>query len=196
LPRSAPTQSAAKPPTSTDRNYVSIGCATLFLNYLRYQREFPWIRIVQAGGATLAATYKALTGRTDALQPFAALLQSRFPAGTPSGLNSDNPFPINRHLWHTLRTPDGKWSGLGDVQGQFAIPGPVAAVAGAAGAVPGETQWMLTTSDGHLWHTARNPNGTWSGLGDVEGQFAIPGAVATVAAAQGAPGQTQFMMTT
>jgi hypothetical protein len=82
---------------------VSIGCATLFLNYLRYQRGFPWIRIVQAGGATLAQTYEALTGRTDAFAPFAALLQSRFPTGQPSGLSNDNPFPIGRLLWHTLR---------------------------------------------------------------------------------------------
>ena len=79
---------------ATDRNYVSIGCATLFLNYLRYQRGFSWDGIVQAAGTTLAATYQTLTGSTDAFAPFAALLQSRFPAGQPSGLVTDNPFPI------------------------------------------------------------------------------------------------------
>jgi hypothetical protein len=79
----------------TDRDAVSIGCATLFLNYLRYQLGFDWERIVPAGGSTLAQTYAALTGRTDAWGPFSALLARRFPLGTPSGLADDNPFPIS-----------------------------------------------------------------------------------------------------
>src|SRR5271166_4986429 len=33
----------------TDRDYISIGCATLFLNYLRYQLHFSLVRIVEAG---------------------------------------------------------------------------------------------------------------------------------------------------
>ena len=99
------------------------------------------------------------------------------------------------HLWHTLRRANGSWTGLGDVQGQFAIPGPVTAVSAAAGAA-GETQFMFTTSNGHLWHTLRRANGSWTGLGDVQGQFAIPGPVASVSAATGAPGETQFGFTT
>lgn len=78
----------------TDSDYVSIGCATLFLNYLHYQLGRNWSDIVQAGGATLAQTYSNLTGRSDAFSSFATLLQSRFPQGTPSGLQNDNPFPI------------------------------------------------------------------------------------------------------
>ena len=46
------------------------------------------------------------------------------------------------------------------------------------------TQFMFATQDGHLWHTIRNPDGTWTGLGDVQGEFAIPGPVAAVAGAQ------------
>src|SRR5438105_4835638 len=42
----------------TDRNYVSIGCATLFLNWLRYQLHFTWAEIVAAGAPTLAGTYQ------------------------------------------------------------------------------------------------------------------------------------------
>ena len=78
----------------TDRNYVSIGCSTLFLNYLRYQLGFTWDRIVQAGGSTLEETYQKLTGRSQAYAVFAPLLQYRFPSGIPSGLSNDNPFPI------------------------------------------------------------------------------------------------------
>jgi hypothetical protein len=78
----------------TDRDYVSTGCAVLFLNYLRYQLGYSWHAIVEAGGSTLGATYRSLSGSADALTPFKALLQSRFPEGTPSGLTNDNPFPI------------------------------------------------------------------------------------------------------
>jgi len=100
------------------------------------------------------------------------------------------------HLWHTLRRADGSWTGLDDVEGQFAIPGPVAEVAGTGGGLPGETQFLFTTSDGHLWHTLRRADGSWTGLGDVQGQFAVPGPVVAVAAAAGLPGETQFMFTT
>jgi len=27
----------------------------------------------------------------------------------------------------------------------------------------GETQFMFTTSDGHLWHTLRRADGSWTG---------------------------------
>jgi hypothetical protein len=78
----------------TDRSYVSTGCSVLFLNYLRYELGYSWQAIVGAGGPTLAEAYTRLTGKADGLTPFKALLQSRFPEGTPSGLTSDNPFPI------------------------------------------------------------------------------------------------------
>ena len=78
----------------TDRSYVSAGCSVLFLNYLRYQLGYEWRGIVQAAGTTLAHTYQNLTGLSDALTPFKGLLQAHYPAGTPSGLNTDNPFPL------------------------------------------------------------------------------------------------------
>ena len=99
------------------------------------------------------------------------------------------------HLWHTMRRPNGSWTGLGDVNGQFAIPGPVRAIAGTR-SNPSETQFIFATEDGHLWHTMRRPNGSWSGLGDVNGQFAIPGPVRAVAAATSNPGETQYLFAT
>ncbi|MGH7722656.1 MAG: hypothetical protein ACRENL_07470 [Candidatus Dormibacteria bacterium] len=78
----------------TDQNYVSIGCATLFLNYLRNQLGHSLTAIVGAGAPTLAQVYTNLSGSTDAFAPFNALLQRRFPLGRPSGLTTDNPFPI------------------------------------------------------------------------------------------------------
>src|SRR6516225_4965854 len=102
----------------TDRNYVSIGCATLFLNYLRYQLHFSLVRIVEAGGTTLQQTYPRLTGSADAFGPFAALLQRHFPAGTPVTLPNDNPFPLlDAASW-------GGWESLG---GTLASPPKVVA---------------------------------------------------------------------
>jgi hypothetical protein len=79
----------------TDRDYVSIGCATLFINYLRHQLNFSLAQIIQAGGATLQQTYEQLTGRTDAaFGPFKSLLDARFPPDVAVDLPNDNPFPL------------------------------------------------------------------------------------------------------
>jgi hypothetical protein len=105
-----------------------------------------------------------------------------------------------------MRHADGGWSGLGDVNAVLSITlagivvpflGHVAAVSAASDGVSGETQFMFTTADGHLWHTMRHADGGWSGLGDVNGQFSIPGPVAAVSAtSDGVSGETQFMFTT
>jgi hypothetical protein len=79
----------------TDRDYVSIGCATLFINYLRHQLRFSLAQIVQAAGTTLQQTYERLTGSTDAFGPFASLLEARFPPGVTVDLTNDNPFPLS-----------------------------------------------------------------------------------------------------
>jgi hypothetical protein len=78
----------------TDGNPVSTGCSVLFLNYLRYQLKFAWADIVSKGGSTLEETYQNLTQQSDGLTPFKALLQARYPVGKPSGLETDNPFPL------------------------------------------------------------------------------------------------------
>jgi len=78
----------------TDIDKVSIGCATLFLNYLRHQLHFDLPQIVQAGGTTLQQTYQQLTGSPDAFVPFAALVALHFPPGMAVSLPSDNPFPL------------------------------------------------------------------------------------------------------
>ena len=79
----------------SDRHYVSIGCATLFINYLRHQLRFSLAQIVQAAGTTLQQTYERLTGSTDAFGPFASLLEARFPPGVTVDLPNDNPFPLS-----------------------------------------------------------------------------------------------------
>ena len=78
----------------TDRDYVSIGCSVLFLNWMRFQLGYSWSQIIAAGDNTLAKTYQNLTGQTDGFALFMALMDRTYPRGTPSGLTTDNPFPL------------------------------------------------------------------------------------------------------
>jgi len=78
----------------TDTNYFSIGCSVLFLNWMRFQLNHSWADIIAAGASTLADTYTNLTGKNDGFATFKALLNQKFPPGTPSNLTTDNPFPL------------------------------------------------------------------------------------------------------
>jgi len=70
---------------STDRNYVSTGCAVVYLDWMRFL-GFSTREIVAAGGATLSANYQTLTGKTTAYADLIAALQGLT-------VNSDDPFP-------------------------------------------------------------------------------------------------------
>jgi hypothetical protein len=76
----------------TDRNYVSTGCAIVYIYWMR-SLGFTTSEIVQAGGVTLAANYQTLTGRATAYQDLRAAV---------SGLQitSDNPFPTGLYQMH------------------------------------------------------------------------------------------------
>jgi hypothetical protein len=78
----------------SDTNYVSIGCAVLFLNWLHVQLKHSWAEIAQAGGGTLEDTYRRLTGKSNAFPVFKALLDKHFQPGTTATLPTDNPFPL------------------------------------------------------------------------------------------------------
>ena len=77
-----------------DTNPEANGCSVLFLNWLRFQLDFTWQQIVGAAAPTLGQTYTKLTGKTDGFRQFTALLEANFPKGSPSGLATDNPFPL------------------------------------------------------------------------------------------------------
>src|SRR5215467_5674566 len=87
-------------------NPVSIGCGTLFINWLHYQLGYSLNSIVQAGGTTLQDTYQVLTGSANAFGPFLALLNENFPPGTPVTLRNDNPFPMQQIIPGTGGTSD------------------------------------------------------------------------------------------
>jgi hypothetical protein len=78
----------------TDQDSVSTGCAVLFLNYLNTQLGFGWDQIVHAGAPTLGQTYTNLTGNPDGWTAFRQQLDRSFPLSTPSGVTTDNPYPL------------------------------------------------------------------------------------------------------
>ena len=63
-------------------------------NYINIQIGYDWNQIEQAGAPTLAQTYTTLTGKTDGWTVFRQQLDNNFPLGTPSGLTTDNPYPL------------------------------------------------------------------------------------------------------
>jgi hypothetical protein len=78
----------------TDTDFAANGCSVLFLNWLRFQLNYSWTQIVGAAAPTLGKTYTKLTGKKDGFKQFETLLNAHFPKGQPSGLTTDNPFPI------------------------------------------------------------------------------------------------------
>lgn len=79
---------------NSDTNDPANGCSVLFLNWLRFQLNYSWQQIAGAAATTLAQTYSRLTGKNDGSQQFENLINAHFPKGTPSGLVTDNPFPL------------------------------------------------------------------------------------------------------
>jgi len=147
---------------ATDRNYISIGCSTLFLNYLHYQLGYAWDTIIAAGGPTLGHTYQVLTGRTDGFAQFKALLQQHFPEGTPAHLPNDNPFPF---------VTAGHWSGWENLGGVI-IDSPA-----ASSWQPNRIDTFVTGTNNAVWHKWWS-GATWSSFENLGG--VIVGAPAAV----------------
>ena len=78
----------------SDTDSAANGCSVLFLNWLRFQLNHSWTQIAGAAAPTLGETYTKLTGKNDGFKQFESLINQHFPKGQPSGLTSDNPFPI------------------------------------------------------------------------------------------------------
>jgi len=79
---------------ATDGNPWSSGCGIVFLNYLRWQRNFALDEIIARGDDTLAKTYRNLTGQTDGWSSFSDLMNTHFPFGRNYSPTTDNLFPL------------------------------------------------------------------------------------------------------
>jgi len=78
-----------------DGNFISFGCALLYLYFLRSQLGFSMKAIISAHASTLEGVYANLTKDQGAFPIFTNLLEHAFPSGKPCGLvGSANPFPL------------------------------------------------------------------------------------------------------
>ena len=78
---------------------------------------------------------------------------------------------IDGQLWHTIRNPDGTWTpSFGRIEG-VSSGGPPAFTHVSCGNFDGlALQVVGLGDDGQLWHTIRNPGGTWTpSFGLIEG---------------------------
>jgi hypothetical protein len=93
----------------TDRDQISFGCAIVFLNYLRYQKNFSFSDIVEAAGGglftlltrpissvVLADVFAKLTGEpaSTAYNELTVLLDKHLPSGSTPPMPRDNLFPL------------------------------------------------------------------------------------------------------
>jgi hypothetical protein len=123
----------------TDRNHISTGCAIVYIYWLRWL-GFTIPEIVLAGGATLAANYTRLTGKTTAWTDLKAALFGMF-------VTSDNPFPMKLRTGQLLFYRDRTLNGTGDVD--------TPSIIGAGG----WQQYTRLFSDGNGAIYAVNPQG-------------------------------------
>src|SRR2546425_9892050 len=79
-----------------DTDQLAAGCGDLFLYYLHSQLTFDWPAICSAGGRTLGACYRALTGYDPAqgFSDFITALKTIDQSGTLPLPPSGNPFPV------------------------------------------------------------------------------------------------------
>lgn len=132
---------------STDHNYISTGCAVVYIYWMRWL-GYSVSQITDAGGATLAANYQALTGKTSA---YADLLA----AVSTLSVTSDDPF--SRHLyqmhgdgtiWLYQGTPMTGWQMLDN--------NPRARAIAASG-----SQLYQLHGDGTIWRYTGTPMTGW-----------------------------------
>lgn len=87
----------------SDTDGDSFGCSLLFLYWLHSQLGHSMTEIVTKAGATLEATYHALTGQSGAYTAFTQFLAPFFPVGQTAALKTDNPFPIRTGQQRTVQ---------------------------------------------------------------------------------------------
>jgi hypothetical protein len=80
----------------TDQDFISIGCGSIFLNYLAYQLNYSWPDIIGAGAPTTNTLSETATilGVQNAYSSFASLLAAYYPVGTTVRLYTDDVFPL------------------------------------------------------------------------------------------------------
>jgi hypothetical protein len=162
-----------------DGDAVRFTCGENQLDHTIRNADGTWTGAGDVGGQiTVPGPVRAVAGTNGAIG------EAQFMFATADGL-----------LWHTIRQASNTWAATVEVNTKIRVPGPVRVI-GAASSAVGESQFMFATAGGGLWHTTRDPDGTWTPTGDVSGQIAVPGAVVAIAATSAATGQAEFMFAT
>jgi hypothetical protein len=130
------------------------------------QKRDPTVPEVRYGDE-VAFVNKSYSGQS--MQPYwSTLWQGRYlttKSGAPYYWTIPSPYvpPADKvgQMWHTIRNPDGSWVpqfGLVETQEQN-DPSPFGDV--ACGGVDGTLEVVGLPYDGLMWHTLRNPDGSW-----------------------------------
>jgi hypothetical protein len=137
-------------PEQTDQDATSFGCSILFIYYLYSQLGIDLISIVSKAGATLEATYEAVTGLTDGYNALAGLLSRFFPAGETPWLPFDNPFPLVDGLQRSVYVTTSE-----QATGSALVASSGSATISAGGQCPKKTYtWTLSNVSQQLTCTA------------------------------------------
>ena len=147
---------------NTDRNFVSFGCAFLFLHFLHTQKRFSVHDIVTQGGATLEDTYRNLTGSGGGWSEFKALLDRFFPTGNTYSPPNCNLFPLYDDNRRSVSFEVARIPGMATVSG-----GGVAVIAPAILCPSRSYSWEWEDPGEQAQITARltgfgNPVVTWN----------------------------------
>ena len=174
----------------SDRDYVSTGCAVLYLYWMLFL-GYSNAEVIKAGGATLAANYQALTGKNTAYADLKAAVQA-------VTVTSDNPWNVidlglMKHVgqnadgrlevfaqgtdggvWHIWQTaPNNGWSGWATMGGVITSD-PV-----VGRNQDGRLEVFARGTDGAVWHNWQSvPNNGWSGWATLGGVITSNPAVA------------------
>src|ERR1700731_2829925 len=152
------------PPDRDNKHDAKVGCAILFLYYLKVQLGFSVLQIIQAGAPRLADVYRNLTGRQDdPFLRFKKILDRAFPdRSTITAGNLDNPYPL---------------------------PNPPVDFDFVADAADSRIEIFPRGNDGHVWHLYQTePNGDWSDWEDLSTYRPLPGGTPLTASNQPATG--------
>ena len=167
----------------TDRNAISTGCAIFYIYWMR-SRGYSIPQIVQAGGSTLQANYKTLTGSNSAFTDLVAAAKAvKVTSDNPFGrwlekvscvvCNSDGRLEVfgvggNRAIWHNWQKAahSGPWSGWASLGGVLTSD-PV-----VIDNSDGRLELFARGTDNALWHKWQNsahsgPWSDWNSLGGV-----------------------------
>jgi hypothetical protein len=117
-------------------------------------------------------------------------------AGMPDGSSQILAIGINGYVYHEVRSAAGVFSGFEPLAGVTTTDMTASSI-GITGLPDGSSQVVAVGSDGNLWHTVRNANGTWTAWGAPAGISGATKFAATQVGVAGMPdGSSQILATT